>query len=96
MAISKIPYNRLRTETYEIGMIENINAGGSKSVTENISLEGYSPLGIVQISGTGVSNLSLVSFYIRDNTNAYVFYRNDTSSAKSNISVTATILYAKI
>lgn len=48
-------------------------------VTINLDKNGYTPYGIIEITGSGTTGLVLQEFYISNNV-AYVYFRNLTSS----------------
>lgn len=86
--------SQLVTETVEVTNSEQIPANTVKQVLISIAKTGYTPVGIMSVSGSGTTGLVLQEFYIYNN-NAVIYFRNATSSAMSPTRFRATILYSK-
>lgn len=63
-------------------------------VTININKSGYTPYGIVEVTGSGTTGLVLQEFYVSNNV-AYVYYRNLTSSNITPSLIRVRIIYFK-
>lgn len=63
-------------------------------VTINTEKSGYTPYGIIEVTGSGTTGLVLQEFYISNNV-AYVYYRNLTSSNITPSLIRVRIIYFK-
>jgi hypothetical protein len=63
-------------------------------VTINLDKSGYTPFGIIEITGSGTTGLVLQEFYISNNV-AYVYFRNLTSSNITPSLIRVRIIYFK-
>ena len=84
--------------TADNGLTENtdaIAAGSRKSFLIDIEKEGYTPLGIIGVFGSGTGGLSLGDFYLSPNNTATVYLNNNTSASITPTRVEVRILYAK-
>lgn len=63
-------------------------------VTINLDKSGYTPYGIIEITGSGTTGLVLQEFYISNNV-AYVYFRNLTSSNITPSLIRVRIIYFK-
>lgn len=66
----------------------------SSSVTVNIAKTGYTPIGIVGITGQKTSVLSYSDWYVESNTSAKVYYK--ASSTSYEVTLTLHVLYKKV
>jgi hypothetical protein len=66
---------------------------GSSNVTVNITKTGYTPIGIVGITGQNTSVMSYSDWYVDSNTTAKVYYR--ASSTSYEVTLTLRVLYKK-
>lgn len=73
----------------------NVTAGGTGSTQFNVSESGYTPIGILTISGSGTSGLSYSDWYFETSSSAKIYFRNNTTSNKTGVKLTVTILYIK-
>ena len=74
-------YNLIKTVTYDVAE-KNLNSATNQTETiTNVSLEGYTPIGIIEVN-TSNNNISLQKYSLW-NTNAYVTFRNTTSSSQT-------------
>ena len=81
----------ITTATHTI-TASTVNAGAQGSCNISIGLSGYTPIGIVAVDGTGISNLCLVQFSLPDSSNARLVYVN-TGTVSRTPSWEVTILY---
>ena len=65
----------------------------SSNVTVNIAKTGYTPIGIVGITGQNTSIMSYSDWYVESNTTAKVYYR--ASSTSYEVTLTLRVLYKK-
>lgn len=72
-------------------VISSIGANGNGSTNFDVSYSGYTPIGIVGITGSGTSGLSYSDFYL-SGTTLYIWYRNN-YTAKTNVTLRADVLY---
>lgn len=70
---------------------QTLAAGGEGHVTINVAKTGYTPVGIIGITGSGNSGLYVTDFYI-DGTTATLWYRNPGTASKT-FTYTITVLY---
>lgn len=75
--------------------IPSVGAGSTGSTSVSVTKTGYTPLGIISITGSGSTGLAYSDWYINSTGTAYIYYKNDTTSAKSNVTLGLTILYKK-
>lgn len=75
--------------------IPTVGAGSTGSTSVSVTKTGYTPLGIISITGSGSTGLAYSDWYINSTGTAYIYYKNDTTSAKSNVTLGLTILYKK-
>ena len=68
------------------------NEGGSIDIT--IGLSGYTPIGMVRITGNSNSGFSYSDWYLADSTRLRIYYRNN-GGAKTGSNLTVTVLYVK-
>lgn len=66
---------------------------GSSNVTVNIAKTGYTPIGIVGITGQNTSIMSYSDWYVDSNTTAKVYYR--ASSTSYEVTLELKVLYKK-
>ena len=74
--------------------IPTIAANSVSSININVSKTGYTPSGIMGITGTGTSGLVIQEYYLTGTT-ATVYFRNVTSSSINPSLIRLTILYIK-
>lgn len=72
----------------------SLEAGQASNVEWNIAREGYTPLGIVGLLGSGTSGVAFQDHYI-NGTKAYFYLRNVTSSRVVISNLRVRILYVK-
>ena len=72
----------------------SLDAGQASSVEWNVAREGYTPLGIVGLLGSGTSGVAFQDHYI-NGTKAYFYLRNVTSSRVVISNLRVRILYVK-
>ena len=82
------------TRTLAVQNSEAIAAGTVKSFRIGTAYTGYTPIGIVSISGSGTTGLVLQEFYL-DGTDVVIYYRNVTSNPITPTLIRATILYKR-
>lgn len=63
------------------------------NVSINIAKTGYTPIGIVGITGQNTSIMTFFEWYIESSTNAKVYYR--ASSTSYSVTLTLSVLYVK-
>lgn len=71
----------------------SLPASGGAHDSADVSKSGYTPVGIVGITGSGTSGCNIMEFYL-SGTTAYIWANNNTSTAKSP-TYKLTILYFK-
>lgn len=71
----------------------NAGATGYKDIT--ITRTGYTPLGVVSVTGSGISAMALLECSLRSSTTVRVSVRNVSSAAATFTSYTVTVLYKK-
>ena len=74
--------------------LPEIPANTSIRVEIDASKSGYTPIGIIEVTGSGNNGLLVQDFYFQGAT-ANLYFRNVTSSAKTAASVTIRVLYMK-
>lgn len=74
--------------------IPTISANTSAHIDLNVAKSGYTPIGIIEVTGSGNSGLLLQDFYLQGTT-AIIYFRNITSAAKTASSITVKVLYTK-
>ena len=84
----------IRVEEKACATISSIGANSNGNTSVNVQKSGYTAVGIVGILGTGTAGLAYSDYYT-DGINAYVWYRNTTGSAKSNVVIKFKILYIR-
>ena len=72
----------------------SIPAGGYAAIDIPINKSGYTPIGIVGISGSGTGKLSIMEFFVRQNT-AKIYYMNSTQNAITPTYIDAYVLFVK-
>lgn len=85
-------YNLIKTITYDVAEKTLNSATNQTETITNVSLEGYTPIGIIEVN-TSNNNISLQKYSLW-NTNAYVTFRNTTSSSQT-YSANIKILFLK-
>lgn len=70
---------------------QTLAANSEGHLDMNVAISGYTPLGIVGITGSGNGGLYISDFYIENNT-AILWYRNPLTSSKT-FTYTITVLY---
>ena len=61
----------------------------------DITKSGYTPIGIVGITGSGTGTLLMNEFFVQNNTTAAIYYRNSSGTNRTINSVTVSVLYRK-
>ena len=84
--------NLLKKEAIPKTISESIGAGVSKSYTFDVSKTGYTPIGIIQQTGSGTASFAFQDAGIAGNT-ATVYVRNVSGSSATLNSLTITVLY---
>ena len=74
--------------------LPSIPAGSSAHTDIDVSKSGYTPLGIIEVSGSGNNGLVLQDFYLQGST-AIIYQRNVTNAAKAANEMMVKVLYAK-
>ena len=91
MATGKIKPNSFTYVRTFTSSSQTLAANGEGHVDMNVATSGYTPRGIVGITGNGNSGMYVTDFYINGNT-ATLWYRNPTTSAKT-FTYTITVLF---
>ena len=87
--------NRIIAERVTLSTgLPTISAGTSIHTDIDVSKSGYTPLGIIEVTGSGNNGLVLQDFYLQGNT-AIMYQRNVTSAAKAANEMTVKVLYMK-
>lgn len=73
-------YNLIKTVTYDVAEKTLNSATNHTETISDVSLEGYTPIGIIEVN-TSNNNISLQKYSLWS-TNAYVTFRNTTSSSQ--------------
>ena len=71
---------------------EEVAAGAVKSFSIGTAYTGYTPIGIVSITGSGTSGLVLQEYYLYGG-NAVIYFKNTTNNPITPSLITVTILY---
>lgn len=71
-----------------------IPAGSYAAIDVPINKPGYTPIGIVGISGSGTGKLSIMEFFVRQNA-AKIYYMNSTGNAITPTYIDAYVLFIK-
>ena len=78
----------------KISGLPTFAANSANAVTIDVTKSGYTPKGIIEITGSGTTGLVLQEFYISSN-NAYVYFRNATSSSITPTRIRVVVFYIK-
>ena len=84
----------LEAPSFTSFVTQNIGAGANVTFECDATKSGYTPIGIVGYSGASNSGCSVSDMYL-DGNKAKLYVTNHTSSAKSNVSYRALVLYKK-
>ena len=87
--------NKMVVEQKEVSNSDAIASGATKRFEIPISKTGYSPIGIVGMTGSGTTGLVVQEFYIYSSTMAYVYMRNVSGNSITPTNIQARILYSK-
>ena len=87
----------ITTEWKAVTVSRTIPANTTGYVDVNITKSGYTPLGIIEFSGSGTGRLSWADWYLTSNyTVARLYYFNNTSGSTTLNSLGVTVLYKKV
>ena len=92
--IDNLLSNYFVTQDISVSTTLEIAANSFNNYSIDVSKSGYTPLGIVSLTGSGTGQLNLIEFFLSGNT-AKIYYRNNQTAAKSISKMTITVLYKK-
>lgn len=73
----------------------SVSANDTGSIEWSVNETGWTPIGILQITGSGTTGISYSDWYITGQNACKVYFRNNTSSNKSSVVLKPIILYKK-
>ena len=94
LALSSQIANLIKTEKHSSSEI-SVNAGGVGYTTVDMTKTGYTLIGIVGIDGSGTSGMAYSDWYLADSVNVRIYYKNNSSRDKTNVTLKVTGLYIK-
>lgn len=83
------------TEMVEQSNSESVSANGTKRFDVDLQKTGYTPVGILGITGSGTTGLVLQEYYISNSRYAYIYFRNATSSSITPSKIQVYAMYFK-
>jgi hypothetical protein len=86
--------NPITVQTHSTPGAASVAANTNSNVSISIGLSGYTPIGIVGVSGSGSAGCAISDFYIQDQSTARVYFRNNNSTAV-NVTWSVRVLYQK-
>lgn len=91
----KIVHKETLVERVEVSNSTSIAANSVKYFDLTTTKTGYTPIGIVAVTGSGTTGLVLQEYFLRDTTakQARIYFRNATNSAITPSKIQADILY---
>ena len=87
--------DKLVIEQKGIDNSDEIASGTTKRFEIPISKTGYTPIGIVGITGSGTTGIVVQEYYVYSSTIAYVYMRNVSGNSITPTNIQARILYSK-
>lgn len=86
----------VESRVYEFGGVTVPAGSKSNNISFDVSKQGYKPLGIVAINGSGTSGLSYNDWYFDTDNSVRLFYANNSESSNTLYRLRVFVLYLRV